>query len=167
MNERRDRGAGWGAGRAVRFVLGCYSEELAGVGWRFAGVFVFEIDVDIDALRQPGIEALPPGFQLFGRVVFETESRVGERGGDHVGRRLLLGFGEAKRCLVSAKDGVGFVGVPGWVAYLESEKERGRAKVEKIFEEGAIEFKSGGELYEDGAEVVAAVEDAGDFQETF
>lgn len=42
--------------------LGYFFEELTGVGGSFAGVFVFEIDVDIDSLVEPGVEALPPCF---------------------------------------------------------------------------------------------------------
>jgi hypothetical protein len=138
-----------------------------GIGGRFAGVLVFEIDVDIDALVEPSVQALSPGYQLFRSVVFEAQAGVGERGGDHVGSRLLFGLGKAKRRLVLAKDGVSFVGVPRRVAHLKGEKESGRAKDKKIFQEGTIKFESGRELYEDGAEVVAVVEYAGDFQETF
>ena len=144
-----------------------FSEELASIGRSFARIFVFEIDIHIDALVEPSVDALPPGFQLFRRIVLEAQARVGEAGGDYVGRRLLFGFGKAKRRLVAAKDGVGFLGVPGWVTYFEDEKECGRAKGEKIFEQGTIEFESGRELHEDRAEVVAVVENAGDFQETF
>jgi hypothetical protein len=80
---------------------------------------------------------------------------------------LLFGLGKAKRRLVLAKDGVGFVGVPRRVAHLKGEKESGRAKGKKVFQEGTIKFESGRELYEDGAEVVPVVEYAGDFQEAF
>jgi hypothetical protein len=146
-----------GVGRRVGFVLGCYSEELAGVGWGFAGVFVFEIDVDIDTLVEPRVDALPPGFQLLGRVVFETQAGIGERGGDYVGGSLLFGFGEAEGGLVLAKGGVGFVGVPGRMTHFKGEKERGRSKDEKIFEQGAIEFEGGRELNEDWAQVVAVI----------
>jgi len=148
-------------------VSGCFSEELMGIGWRFAGVLVFEIDVDIDALVEPSVQALSPGFQLFRCVVFEAQAGVGERGGDYVGRRLLFGLGKAKRGLVQAKDGVGVLGVPRRMAYLKGEKESGRAKGQKILQQGTIEFESGRQLYEDGAEVVAVVENAGDFQEAF
>jgi hypothetical protein len=137
------------------------------IGGRFAGVLVFEIDVDIDALVEPGVESLSPGFQLFRRVAFKPQAGVGERGGDYVGRRLLFGLGKAKRRLVLTKDGVGFVGVPRRVAHFKGEKESGRAKGKKIFQEGTIKFESRRELHEDGAEVVAVVEHAGDFQETF
>ena len=104
---------------------------------------------------------------MFRRVVFEAQAGVGERGGDYVGRRLLFGLGKAKRRLVLTKDGVGFVGVPRRVAHLKGEKESGWAKGKKIFQEGAIKFESGRELDEDGAEVVAVVQYAGDFQEAF
>src|SRR5580692_3545009 len=148
-------------------VLGCFAEELVSIGGRFAGVLVFEIGVDPDALVEPGVEALSPAFQLFRRVVFEAQAGVGERGGDYVRGRLLFGLGKAKRRLVLTKYGVGFVGVPRRVAHLKCEKESGRAKGKKIFQERTIKFESRRELYEDGAEVVAVVEYAGDFQETF
>jgi hypothetical protein len=136
------------------------------IGGSFAGVLVFEIHVDVDALVEPSVEPLSPGFQLFRRIAFKAQAGVGERGGDYVRRRLLFRLGKAKRRLVLAKDGVGFVGVPRRVAHLKGEKESGRAKGKKILQEGTIKFESGRELYEDGAEVVAVIEYAGDFQET-
>jgi hypothetical protein len=152
-------------GTSNRTVSG--SEELVSIDGRFAGVLVFEIDVDIGALVEPGVEPLSPGFQLFRRVAFKAQASVGERGGDYVRRRLLFGLGKAKRRLVLTKDGIGLVGVPRRVAHFKGEKESGRAKGKKIFQERTIKFESRRELDEDGAEVVAVVEYAGDFQETF
>jgi hypothetical protein len=34
---------------------GCFSEELVGIDGRLAGVLVFQIDVDIDALVEPSV----------------------------------------------------------------------------------------------------------------
>jgi len=43
------------------------SEELAGVGGRFAGVFVFEIGVHVRALGEPAVEVFFPGCDLLRR----------------------------------------------------------------------------------------------------
>src|SRR5882672_5362816 len=53
------------------------------------------------------------------------------------------------------------------MAHLEDESESFRAKSKKVFEQRAIEFEVGRKLNKDGAEVVAFVENAGDFHETF
>jgi hypothetical protein len=71
----------------------CLSDELASVGWRFAGVFMLEIDVHIHALAEPGVEAFPPSRDLLWSVVFEAQSRVSEAGGEHLRWSLLFGFG--------------------------------------------------------------------------
>ena len=39
----------------------CFSQELASLGRRFAGVFVFAIGIDVGALAKPGVEAFSPG----------------------------------------------------------------------------------------------------------
>ena len=101
-----------------------------------------------------------------GRVVFHAQTNVGEVRSEDVGRSLLFGFGEAKSDVVFAERGVGFLGVPGGVADFESELEGGRAKREELFEQRLIEFEIGRKLDEDGAEMVAVVENAGDFEET-
>ena len=137
--------------------LRCFSQELAGVRGRFAGVFVLQVDVDIGSIRQPRVDALPPGFQLLRRVLFEAQARVGKRRGDDVRRGLLFGFGEAERRLVLTQYLVGSFGVPGGVAHLERETERGWPKRKEIFEQRAIEFEVGRELDEDGSEMVAVV----------
>ena len=141
------------------------SEELASVGWRFAGIFVLAISVDVDALGKPGVEAFSPGGQLLGSVVFEAQARVGEAGGDHVGGRLLFGFGQAERCLVLAQYGVRFLGVPGRMTHFKGESEGGRAKSKKVFQQRTIELERGRQLDEDRAKVVAVVQHAGHFQE--
>ena len=79
---------------------------------------------------------------------------------------MLFGFGEAESDVVLAERGVGFLGVPGGVADFESELERGRTEGKELFEQGLIEFEIGRKLDEDGAEMVAVVEDAGNFEET-
>ena len=121
----------------------CFSQELVSVGWRFAGIFVFAVSVDIDALAKPGVEAFFPGCQLFRRVVFEAQAGVGEAGGEHVGRRLLFGLGQAQRRLVLAKNGVRFLSVPGRVTHLKGERESRRAKSEKVLQQGTIELEAG------------------------
>src|SRR5467141_885298 len=145
----------------------CFSEELASVGGRFASVLVFEIGVHVHALGEPAIETFFPGGDLLRSVVFEAQAGVGEAGREHVGRCLLVGLRQAERGLVLTKNGVRFVGIPRRMAHLEGESESGRAKSKKIFQQRAIEFEVGRELNEDGSEVVAVVENAGDFQETF
>src|SRR5207245_908900 len=99
------------------------------------------------------------------RVVFHAQTNVGEVRGEYIGRSLLFGFGEAESDVVFAERGVSFFGVPGGVADFESELEGGRAKREELFEQRLIEFEIGRKLYEDGAEMVAVVEDAGNFEE--
>jgi len=47
------------------------------------------------------------------------------------------------------------------------QNERRRAKSKKVFQQGTIELERGRELHEDRSEVVAIVQHAGDFQETF
>ncbi len=133
------------------------SEKLAGVGWGFAGVFVLEIGVHIDALAEPRVEAFPPNGDLLCGVIFEAQAGVGKAGREHLWRRLLVGLGKAKRRLVLAKNGVRFVGVPGRVTYLKGERESFRAEGEKVFQQGTIELKRGRELHEDWSEVVAVV----------
>ena len=137
---------------------------MAGVGGRFALIFVFAIGVDIDSLAKPGVKAFLPGGQLLWRVVFEAKARVGEAGGEHVGGCLLLGFRQTKRGLVLAKKGVSFVGVPRWMAHFKSEKKSGRTKPKKIFEQRAIELEGGRKLDKDWAEMVAVVQYAGNFE---
>src|SRR5438270_11044366 len=144
-----------------------FSEELARVGWRFASVFVLEIGVHIHALAKPGIEAFSPGSDLLRSVVFKAQAGVGEAGSKHVGRCLLVGLGQAKGRLVLTKNGIRFVGVPRRVADLEGESEGGRAKSKEVFQQGMIELEVGRQLNEDWAQVVAVVENAGHFQETF
>src|SRR6267378_3618557 len=145
----------------------CFSEEQASVGGRFASVFVFEIGVHVHALGEPGIEALSPGYDLLGSVVFQAQAGVGGAGCEHFRRCLLVGLGQTERRLVLAKNGVRFVGIPRRVTYLKGERESRRAKTEKVFQQRAIEFEVGRELNQDGAKVVAVVEDAGDFQKSF
>ncbi len=70
----------------------CFPKELAGVGRRFAGVFVFAIGVDVDALAKPVVEPLSPGRQLLWSVVFKAQAGVSETGGEHVRRCLLFSF---------------------------------------------------------------------------
>ena len=100
------------------------------------------------------------------RVVFEAQARVGEVGGENIGRGLLFGLGQAKRSLVLAKNGVRFVRVPRRMAYFKCKSKGGRAQGKKIFQEGSVELEGGRELDEDWAEMVAVVKDAADFQET-
>src|SRR5713226_9675397 len=145
----------------------CFSEELASVGWGLAGVFVLEIDVHIDALGEPGVEAFLPRRDLLRSVVFEAQAGVGKAGSEHLWRRLFVGLGEAERRLVLAKNGVRFVGVPRGVTHLKGERESFRAKGKKVFQQRTIELKRGRKLHEDWAEVVAVVYNASDFQETF
>jgi len=52
------------------------------------------------------------------------------------------------------------------VADFESELESSRAKGEELLEQGLIEFEIGRNLNEDRAEMVAVVQDAGDFEKT-
>src|ERR1700730_871975 len=137
---------------------GCFSEQLVGIGWRFATVFVLQIDVYIRAIRQPGVDALPPGFQLFGRVLFEAQPRVGKWRGDYIRRSLLFGFGEAKRRLVFPQCLVGFLRIPGGVAYFKREPERGWPKSKEFFKQRAIEFEVRRELNKDGAEMGAVIQ---------
>src|SRR6266404_9565483 len=145
----------------------CFSEELASVGGRFASVLVFEIGEHVHALVKPGVEAFFPDGDLLRSVVFEAQSGVGEAGGEQVGRCLLVGLRKAERGLVLTKNGVCFVGIPRRMAHLEGESESFRAKSKKVFEQRTIEFEVGRELNKDGAEVVAVVENTGDFQKTF
>src|SRR5712664_4212110 len=135
----------------------CLSEKLASVGWGFAGVFVLEIDVHIDALGQPGVEAFLPRHDLLRSVVFEAQAGVGEAGSEHFRRRLFVGLRKAKRRLVLAKDGIRFVGIPRWVTHLEGERESFRAKSKKVFQQQTVEFEIGRELHEDWPEVLAVV----------
>ena len=126
---------------------------------------MFAIGIDVDALGKPGVEAFSPGCQLLRSVVFEAQARVGEAGGEHVGRRLFFGFGKAERCLVLAQNGVRFLGVPGRMTHFKGESEGGRAKSKKVFQQGTIELERGRQLDEDRAKVVAIVQYAGHFQE--
>src|SRR6266566_1382325 len=98
-------------------------------------------------------------------LLSEELASVGEAGSEHVGRRLLFGFGKAERCLVLAKHGVRFIGVPRVVTYLKGESEGGRAKSKKVFQQGTIELERRRQLDEDRAKVVAIVQYAGHFQE--
>jgi hypothetical protein len=52
------------------------------------------------------------------------------------------------------------------MTYLEGKRKSVRAKSKKVFQQRAIEFEIRRKLNEDGAEVVAFIENAGDFQET-
>src|SRR6266436_3788050 len=135
----------------------CLSEKLASVGRGLAGVFVLEIDVHIDALGQPGVEAFLPRRDLLRSVIFEAQAGVGEAGSEHFRRRLFVGLGKAKRRLVLAKDGIRFVGIPRRMADLKGESESFRAKSKKIFEQRTVEFEIGRELHEDWPQVVAVV----------
>src|SRR5258708_31676432 len=144
-----------GARGGVRSI--CLSEKLASVGWRFAGVFVFEIDVHIRALAKPGVEAFPPGRDLLRGVIFQAQAGVGEARSQHLWRCLFVGLGQAKRRLVLAKDGIRFVGIPRRVTHLEGERESFRAKSKKVFEQRTIELKRGRQLHEDWPEMVAVV----------
>src|SRR4029077_1019303 len=47
-----------------------FSQELASIRRRFAGIFVFAVSVDVHALTKPRVEALFPGAELLRRVVF-------------------------------------------------------------------------------------------------
>src|SRR6266481_7761049 len=135
----------------------CLSEKLASVGWGLAGVFVLEIDVHIDALGQPSVEAFLPRRDLLRSVIFEAQAGVGEAGSEHFRRRLFVGLGKAKRRLVLAKNGVRFVGVPRRVTHLKGERESFRAKGKKVFQQGTIEFEGGRKLNENWTEVVAVI----------
>src|SRR5260370_18860445 len=126
---------------------------------------MFAISIDVDALAKPGVEAFSPGCQLLRCVVFETQAGVGEACGEHVGGRLLFGLGQAERCPVLAKNGVRFIGVPRRVTYLKGERESGRAKSKKVFQQRTIELESGGQLDEYRPKVVAIVQYTGHFQE--
>src|SRR5260370_25035448 len=139
-----------GARGGVRSI--CLSEKLASVGWRFAGVFVFEIDVHIHALAKPGVEAFPPGRDLLRGVIFQAQAGVGEARSQHLWRGLFVGLGQAKRRLMLAKDGVRFVGIPGRVTYLKGERESFWAKGKKGFQQGTIELERRPELLGDWAE---------------
>jgi len=145
----------------------CFSEELASIGWRFAGIFVFAIGIDVDALAKPGVEAFSPGCQLLRSVVFEAQAGVGEAGGEHVGRCLLFGFRQTERRLVLAKNGVRFLGVPGWMTHFKCEMECRRTQSKKVFQQWTIELERRGQLDKHRAKVVAVVQYTGDFQETF
>ena len=123
-------------------LLVCFSEELASVGRRFAGIFVFAIGVDVDALAKPGVEPFAPGCQLLRSVVFEAQAGVGETSGEHVRRCLLFSLRQAERGFVLPKNGVGFIGVPRGMTYLKGEMECGRAKSKKFLQQGAIELES-------------------------
>src|SRR5260370_16094990 len=127
---------------------------------------MFAISIDVDALAKPGVEAFSPGCQLLRCVVFETQAGVGEACGEHVGGRLLFGLGQAERCPVLAKNGVRFIGVPRRVTYLKGERESGRAKSKKVFQQRTIELESGGQLDEYRPKVVAIVQYTGHFKET-
>ncbi len=121
----------------------CFSDELASVGWRFAGVLVLEIGVYIHALAKPCVEAFPPSRDLLRSVIFEAQAGISEMGSEHLWRCLFVGLGQAKRRLILAKNGVCFVGVPGWVTYLEGERESFRAKGKKVFQQWTIELERG------------------------
>src|SRR5207253_2843176 len=119
----------------------CFSQEMAGVGWRFASVFVFEIGVHIHALAEPGVEAFPPGRDLLRGVILQAQTGIGKAGGEDVWRSLLVGLGQAQSRFVLAENGVGFVGAPGRVADLEGESESVRAKSKKVLEQRTVEFE--------------------------
>src|SRR5690348_9146287 len=112
-----------------------FSEKLAGVGRCFAGFFVLEISVHIHALAQPVVEAFPPGRDLLRGVILKAQAGVSEAGSEHVRRGLLVGLGKAKSRFVLAENSIGFVGVPGWVAHLEGERESVRAKIKKVLQQ--------------------------------
>ena len=144
----------------------CLSDELAGIRGCFASVFVLEIGVHIHALAKPAVEAFPPDRDLLRSVIFEAQAGVGKAGREHLWRCLFVGFGQAKRRLILAKDGVRFLGVPRRVTYFKCKMERRRAKSKKVFQQGTIELERGGQLDEHRAKVVAIVQHTGDFQET-
>src|SRR5207244_8474130 len=100
-----------------------FSEELTSIGWCFASIFVFEIGVHSDALAKPGVEAFSPGCNLLRSVVFKSQAGVGEVGSRHIGRRLLVGRGQAKRRLVWTKNGKHYDGEPRRKEDLQSESE--------------------------------------------
>src|SRR5258708_9082247 len=118
----------------------CLSEKLASVGRGLACVFVLEIDVHIDALGQPGVEAFLPGRDLLRSVVFEAQAGVGKARSEHFRRRLFVGFGKAKRRLLLATDGIRFLRIPRWGTHLEGESESFRAKGKEVFEGRPVEF---------------------------
>src|SRR5712692_7399835 len=132
----------------------CFSKELASVVWGFAGIFVLAIGINVDALAKPSVKPFSPGCQLFRGVIFKAQAGVGETGGEHLRRCLLLGLRQAERRFALTKDRIRFVGVPRGMTYLKSEMESGRAKSKKFFQQGAIELESRRQLYEDRTEVV-------------
>ena len=134
-----------------------FSKKLVGVGRRLAGVFVLEIDVNIHALAEPGIKSLLPSRDLLRSVVFQAQSCVSPTGGEHFGRRLLIGLGQDERRLVLAKNVVSFLGVPRRVTHFKCKLERRRPKSQEILQQGAIEFEVRRQLNEDWAQVVAVV----------
>src|SRR6266852_3974915 len=139
----------------------CFSKELASVVWGFAGIFVFAIGIDVDALAKPRVEPFSPGCQLLRSVVFEAQTGVGETSGEHVRRCLLLGLRQAERRLLLTKNRIRLVGVPRGMTYLEGEMESGRTKSKKVFQQGTIELESRRQLHEDRTEVVALVQHTG------
>src|SRR5260370_3501787 len=76
-SDRKLATKGCGVGK---FSVG-FSQELAGIGRRFAGIFVFAVSVDVHALAKPRVEAFFPGAQLHRRVVFQAQAGVGETSG--------------------------------------------------------------------------------------
>src|SRR5258707_8368710 len=96
----------------------CLSEKLASVGWGLAGVFVLEIDVHIDALGQPSVEAFLPRRDLLRSVIFEAQAAGGEPGNEHFPSSLFIGLGNGKPPLVLAKGGHRFLAIPRRVTHL-------------------------------------------------
>jgi hypothetical protein len=156
----------FGNGTLTNWQSLCFSEELASVGWPLSGVFMFAIGIDVDSLAKPAIKACPPRRELFRSVIFEAQADIGEAGGEHIRRRLLIGFGQAKRCLVLVKNGVRFIRVPRWMTRFESKKESARTKSQEVFQERAVKLERGRHLNEDRTKVVAITQGAGAFQET-
>ena len=136
----------------------------AGKSRALAFVFVLAVGVDIHALCEPIIEAFSPFAKLLWRVVFATQTHVGKVGRQHIGRILLVGIGQAKRGIVLAQDGVGFLFVPGIVTHFEREPERRRPERKEIFQQRLIKFEVALELYENRTEVVAVIQHTGHFE---
>src|ERR1700739_879871 len=144
---------------------GRLSKQLACVGGTFSGVFVLAIGVNVDALVEPRVEALPPGAQLLWRIFLFPKAQVSEIRGQNFRRRLLVRLGQAKRDVILAEGRVGFLGVPGCVTHLESKGKRRRSQRQEFFEQWLVEFECRRKLDKDRPQVVALAEHTGDLQE--
>jgi len=140
------------------------TQKNAGKGRALAFVFVLAVGVDVHALCAPIIEAFSPFAELFWRVMFAAQTHVGKVGRQHIGRVSLVGIGQAKRGIVLAQDGVGFLLVPGVVTHFEREPERRRPESKEIFEQRLIKFEVALELYQNRTEVVTVIQHAGYFE---